>query len=78
MSDSVHPTRVILVDCSAKREVPVKKQKTFDQAFEGAKRMSDRYVAKGPYKFYSEPDIVEEVQKGLGSNELKHGYRYCP
>jgi ferredoxin-thioredoxin reductase catalytic subunit len=56
----------------------VKKQKTFDQAFEGAKRMSDRYVAKGPYKFYSDSDIVEDVQKGLANNELKHGYRYCP
>ncbi len=55
-----------------------KKEKTFDQAFDGAKRMSERYVAKGPYKFYSDPDIVETVQKGLAKNELKFGYRYCP
>ncbi len=57
---------------------PLKKQKTFEQAFQGAKRMSEKYVEKGAYEFYPEPVIVEEVQKGLGKNEIEFGYRYCP
>lgn len=56
----------------------MKAEKTLEEAFEGAKRMSERYVAKGPYKFYPEPEIVEEVQWGLAKNELKYGHRYCP
>ncbi len=54
------------------------KKKTFEEAFEGAKRMSERYVEKGSYEFYPDSEIVEEVQKGLAKNEIKHGYRYCP
>lgn len=56
----------------------MKKTKTFEQAFEGAKRMSEKYVAKGPYVFYSDTEIVKEVQGGLANNQLKFGYRYCP
>ncbi len=54
------------------------KPQSFEEAFEGAKRMSGRYVERGSYEFYPDPIIVEEVQKGLGKNELKYGYRYCP
>ena len=54
------------------------KKKTFEQALKGAKKMSEKYVEKGPYEFYSDPEIVEEVQKGLAKNEVKWGYRYCP
>ena len=56
----------------------MKKQKTFEQALKGAVKMSEKYVAKGPYEFYSDPEIVDEVQKGLAKNEVKFGYRYCP
>ena len=56
----------------------MKKQKTFEQAFQGAKRMSEKYVEKGAYEFYPDSDIVEEVQKGLGKNEVEFGYRYWP
>ena len=54
------------------------KKKTFEQALKGAVKMSEKYVEKGPYEFYSEPEIVDEVQKGLAKNEVKFGYRYCP
>ena len=57
---------------------PLKKQKTFEQAFQGATRMSEKYVEKGAYEFYPDADIVEEVQKGLAKNEVEFGYRYCP
>ncbi|MCH7996985.1 MAG: hypothetical protein IH860_03925 [Chloroflexi bacterium] len=56
----------------------MKKQKTFEQAFQGAIRMSEKYVEKGAYEFYPDADIVEEVQKGLAKNEVEFGYRYCP
>ena len=54
------------------------KKKTFEQALKGAVKMSEKYVEKGPYEFYSDPEIVDEVQKGLAKNEVKFGYRYCP
>ena len=28
--------------------------------------------------FFPEPEVVTEVQKGLGENERLHGFRYCP
>ena len=56
----------------------MKKQKTFEQALAGAVKMSEKYVEKSGYKFYSDSEIVEEVQKGLAKNEVKFGYRYCP
>jgi|GEM_PF-490451 len=48
------------------------------KAYLGAKRMSERYVAKGPYKFFPDPLTVELVQRGLAKNELLYGKRYCP
>ena len=55
-----------------------KKELTPEEALRGAVRFSERYVARGPYKFFPEAEVVREVQKGLAENEVKHGYRYCP
>ena len=49
-----------------------------DKAFQRAKDFSEKYVARGPYHFFPEAEVVEVVQKGLADNETKHGYRYCP
>ena len=49
-----------------------------DKAFLRAKNFSEKYVARGPYRFFPEAEVVEVVQKGLADNETKHGYRYCP
>lgn len=54
------------------------KEKTFEEALAGAKKMSEKYVARGPYQFYPEPEVVEEVQRGLAESDLKFGRRYCP
>ena len=51
---------------------------TSEEAFERAVKFSERYVSKGPYEFFPVPEVVEEVQKGLGENEKEQGYRYCP
>ena len=55
-----------------------KKKLTQKEAYERAVRFSERYVARGPYEFFPEEEVVIEVQKGLGENELNNGYRYCP
>ncbi len=54
------------------------KEVTFEQALQRAKRMSERYVEKGPYGFFPLPEIVEEVQQGLAKNLVKFGHLYCP
>ena len=51
---------------------------TNEEALERAKKFSERYVARGPYEFFPEPEVVQVVQEGLGENEKDHGYRYCP
>ena len=48
------------------------------KALAGAKRMSEKYVERGPYDFMPDATTVELVQRGLGKNELLHGKRYCP
>ena len=50
----------------------------FEEAFDRAKRMSERYVERGPYQFFPLDEIVEEVQKGLAKNLVEHGRLYCP
>ena len=55
-----------------------KRELTEEEALERAVRFSERYVARGPYEFFPEPEVVEVVQQGLGENERLHGYRYCP
>jgi len=54
------------------------KEIAFEEALARAKRMSERYVEKGPYEFFPMSDIVEEVQKGLAKNLVEHGRLYCP
>ena len=49
-----------------------------EKALAGAKRMSEKYVEKGPYEFFGDRVTVELVQRGLAKNELLHGKRYCP
>ena len=51
---------------------------TFDQALKGTKTFSEKYVERGPYEFFPEPEVVEVVQEGLAENQVKYGYRYCP
>ncbi len=55
-----------------------KKELTPEEAMKRAIQFSERYVARGPYKFFPEPDVVKVVQQGLADNEARHGYRYCP
>ena len=55
-----------------------KKDLTDEEALDRAIKFSERYVARGPYEFFPEPDVVRVVQEGLGRNEKEHGYRYCP
>ena len=51
---------------------------TNEKAFERAVSFSEKYVKRGPYEFFPDADVVRIVQEGLGENELKYGYRYCP
>tara|TARA_B100000809_G_scaffold249964_1_gene281891 strand:+ start:4313 stop:4489 length:177 start_codon:yes stop_codon:yes gene_type:complete len=55
-----------------------KKKLTPDEALARAQKFSEAYTNRGPYKFFPEPEIVLEVQKGLAANEVANGYRYCP
>ncbi|HAL47764.1 MAG: hypothetical protein FI707_01510 [SAR202 cluster bacterium] len=55
-----------------------KRELTPEEALQRAVRFSERYVHRGPYEFFPEPEVVAEVQKGLADNERKLGYRYCP
>ncbi len=36
------------------------------------------YVAKGAYELYPEPEVVENVVRGLAENLVVHGRMYCP
>jgi len=54
------------------------KEIAFEEALARARRMSERYVEKGPYEFFPMSEIVEEVQKGLAKNLVSHGRLYCP
>ena len=51
---------------------------TRDEAMKRAVKFSERYVERGPYEFFPEPEVVRVVQEGLAENEVEHGYRYCP
>lgn len=54
------------------------KEITFEAALARARRMTQRYVEKGPYQFFPMPEIVEEVHRGLAKNLIQHGHLYCP
>ena len=51
---------------------------TEEEALQRAINFSEKYVERGPYEFFPEPEVVRVVQEGLGKNEKEHGYRYCP
>ena len=55
-----------------------KRELTEEEAFRRAVDFSEKYVKRGPYEFFPEPEVVKEVQVGLGENERLSGYRYCP
>ena len=48
------------------------------EALASAQKFSERYVDRGPYEFFPEKEVVEEVQKGLAENHRLDGSRYCP
>jgi ferredoxin-thioredoxin reductase catalytic subunit len=54
------------------------KKVTFEEALERAKRMSERYVERGPYRFFPLADTVDSIQRGLAKNLVNHGRLYCP
>ena len=56
----------------------MKRELAYEDALKGAKRFSEKYVERSPYKFFPDADVVELVQQGLAENEIKDGYRYCP
>lgn len=56
----------------------MKKELTYDQALTGAKGFSEKYVERGEYEFFPDPDVVLMVQEGLAKNQVDYGYRYCP
>lgn len=55
-----------------------KRELTQEEALKGAKSFSEKYVERGPYEFFPEPEVVQVVQEGLAENQVKYGYRYCP
>jgi ferredoxin-thioredoxin reductase catalytic subunit len=60
------------------RKGAVDKKTSFEEALQRAKRMSERYVERGPYRFFPQAEIVEEVQRGLAKNLVEHGRLFCP
>ena len=56
----------------------MKKKIIFEEALERAKRMSERYVERGPYRFFPLADMVDSIQRGLAKNLVNHGRLYCP
>ena len=51
---------------------------TEQKAFDRAVKFSEGYVERGAYEFFPDSEVVRLVQQGLGENEKKSGYRYCP
>ena len=56
----------------------MEKKVSLEEALERAKRMSERYVERGPYRFFPLTDVVEDIQRGLAKNLVNHGHLYCP
>lgn len=55
-----------------------KRELSEEEALQRAKSFSAKYVERGPYQFFPDPEVVEVVQAGLAENERKYGHRYCP
>ena len=51
---------------------------TQEQALKGAIAFSEKYVERGAYEFFPDPEVVRLVQVGLAENQVKDGFRYCP
>lgn len=49
-----------------------------EAALRRVRKFVETYVAKGPYDFYPEPEVVENVVQGLADNLVNHGRMYCP
>ena len=56
----------------------MEKKVTFEEALERARLMSQRYVERGPYRFFPLADTVDNIQRGLAKNLVNHGRLYCP
>jgi len=56
----------------------MKREISLEEALQRAKSMSEKYVARGPYRFFPLTDVVESVQEGLAKNLVKYGHLYCP
>ena len=54
------------------------KKVSFEEALARARRMSERYVERGPYRFFPLRDVVDDIQRGLAKNLVNHGRLYCP
>ena len=54
------------------------KKPSQQEAIQGAIKFSEKYVERGPYKFFPDEEVVRLVQVGLAENQVKDGYRYCP
>jgi len=66
------------LDLDGQERSTMEKKVSFEEALERARRMSERYVERGPYRFFPLTDIVQEVQRGLAKNLVNHGHLYCP
>ena len=56
----------------------MEKKVSFEEALERARLMSERYVERGPYRFFPAGDMVDSIQRGLAKNLVNHGRLYCP
>jgi ferredoxin-thioredoxin reductase catalytic subunit len=56
----------------------MEKTVSFEEALERSKRMSERYVERGPYQFFPLADTVDSIQRGLAKNLVNYGRLYCP
>lgn len=49
-----------------------------DAALRRVRKFVATYVEKGKYELYPEPEVVENVIRGLADNLVAHGRMYCP
>jgi len=60
-----------------KTEIPLDPDR-LDRAEERVRGFVRKYVTKGPYGLYQEPEVVERTIEGLAYNLASHGKMYCP
>jgi len=49
-----------------------------DAALRRVRKFVATYTTKGKYDVYPEPEVVENVVRGLAENLVAHGRMYCP